>query len=193
MKIINTEQGSKEWLEYRKSKIMATDVPVILGSNPWKTKFELWEEKLGFRPAPQLNDAMRRGQLLEPEARKLACELIGIQFEPCVCESLEYPWLAVSLDGLSKCGKYILEIKCPKESTHLEAIQNCYPSYYYDQIQSQLLVTGADTCYYFSYRPEWKEKPYAIINIYSDLEKRLEILRKGKEFYNQMCTMSSPE
>src|ERR1700722_13914293 len=171
MKIINLQQGSKEWLDYRKSKVMATDVPVILGSNPWKTTLELWEEKLDFRPPTQLNDAMRRGQELEPEARKLACELIGIEFEPCVCESSEYPWLAESLDGLSKCGRYILEIKCPKEATHIDAINGIVPPYYTDQKQDQLLVTGAEMCYYFSYRPVIKNKEYAIIEVYPDLEK----------------------
>ncbi len=119
--------------------------------------------------------------------------MIGIQFEPCVCESSQYPWLAASLDGLSECTEYILEIKCPKHETHLNAIQNRYPSYYYDQIQLQLLVAGAEICFYFSYRPECKENPYKIIETRPDLEKHAEILHKGKEFYTQMCTMCSPE
>ena len=63
MSIIPLEQGSAKWLEYRKSKVMATDSPILLGSNPWRTPIELWEEKLGLREPQPLNDAMRRGQL----------------------------------------------------------------------------------------------------------------------------------
>lgn len=193
MPIIDLEQGSQAWLDYRKSKIMATDTPIILGSNPWKTKLELWEEKLGFKPPIEINDAMRRGQELEPEARKLAWKMIYQDFFPNVIEADDDPWLAASLDGISKCGKYILEIKCPKESTHLEAINQAIPEYYLDQMQHQLLVTKAKMCYYFSYRPEYKDQQYAIINVYPDLEKQAKILEKGYEFYQDMQTMNPPE
>jgi len=195
MPAIHLEQGSNEWLEYRKSKIMATDISVILGNNPWKKKLELWEEKLGLRPPTQLNAAMKRGQDLEPEARKLASDFIGIDFEPCVYQSDKFPWLAASLDGISINIKepYVLEIKCPKEFTHVDATNDIIPGYYIDQIQTQLLVTGASICYYFSYRPEYKEKPYAIIPVHKDPEKQAEIIEKGQEFYIQMCTMNPPE
>lgn len=193
MGIITLEQGSEDWLKYRESRVMATDVPVILESNKWKTKLQLWEEKLRHRPPTEMNDAMRRGQLLEPEARKLASDFLGIDFEPCVYQSDKYPWLAASLDGISKCKKYILEIKCPKASTHEDAIDNRIPDYYRDQIQDQLLVTQAEICYYFSYRPENKDKPYAIVEIYPDLEKHEIIVQKSKEFYIQMCRMDPPE
>jgi putative phage-type endonuclease len=194
MGIIALEQGSNDWLKYRQSKVMATDTPILLGSNPWKTKLELWEEKLGLRPAQQLNDAMKRGQELEPTARKLASEIIGIEFEPCVWESDKYPFMAASLDGLSSCGNYILEIKCPKEKTHLDAINEVIPAYYWDQMQHQLAcLNDVQICYYFSYRPEYEKNPYAIIAVSPFLERRLEILEKSQEFYINMCTMNPPE
>lgn len=193
MPVIQHEQGSQAWLDYRKSKIMATDIPIILGSNPWKTPLELWEEKLGFSPPTQLNEAMERGQRLEPEARKLASELIGIDFQPCVFQSENYPWLACSLDGISPCGKYILEIKCPKEFIHCDAINQIYPSYYCDQIQTQLLVNKSMICYYFSYRPEYKEQQYALVETYPDFEKYADIAEFGYQFYTLMCTMNPPK
>jgi len=187
-------QGSDKWLQYRQSRIMATDAPVILGSNPWKTKLELFEEKLGLRPPPSLNPAMERGTLLEPAARQLASELISVDFRPVVVESTKHPWLASSLDGLGWCkNQYILEIKCPKASTHDDALDDRIPEYYRDQIQTQLLCSEAGICYYFSYRPERKDKPYAIIEVYPDLEKQAEIIEKGYEFYKQMCQMEPPE
>jgi putative phage-type endonuclease len=194
MTIILLEQGSPEWLQYRQGKVMATDSSVLTGSNPWKKPIELWEEKLGLRESQKLNEAMKRGQELEPEARKLASLEIGIEFEPCVFESDQYPFMAASLDGLSECHSYILEIKCPKEKTHLEAIDGHIPPYYLDQIQHQLkCVQGAECCFYFSYRPEYKQKPFIIIRIRPDVERQLEIMEKNQEFYIQMCTMSPPE
>lgn len=195
MPIIQLEQGSPQWLLYRSGRIMATDTPVILGSNPFKSRLELWEEKTGLREPTKLNDAMRRGQELEPEARRLASEILGISFEPCVIESQEFPWMAASLDGLNNCinNIYILEIKCPKSSTHDDAIDGKIPEYYRDQIQHQLFVTGASICYYFSYRPERKDKPYAIMEIYPDSVKQAKIYIGGVAFYKQMCDFEAPE
>jgi putative phage-type endonuclease len=193
MTIIQLEQGSKEWLEYRQGKIMATDISIIIGSNHFKTARELWEEKLGLKEPTPLNEAMKRGQTLEQEARQLANFKIGFEFEPCVFESDKYSWMAASLDGLTNSMMFILEIKCPKERTHVESIEGTIPSYYLDQMQHQLLCTGAEKCYYFSYRPEFESKPYVIIEIFPDLEKHEEIISKGKDFYLKMCTMSPPE
>lgn len=204
MTVIEHEQGSEAWKQWRMSRITATDISIILDSNPFKTKLELWEEKLGFRQPTQLNSAMKRGQVLEPEARKLASELLEMEFDPCVLQHDSYSWLAASLDGLvtkydenvsgeQVCFDYILEIKCPKGSTHDDALDCRIPKYYRDQMQTQLLVSGAEICYYFSYRPERKDKPFAIIEVFPDKEKQAEIIEKGYEFYIQMCTMQPPE
>lgn len=193
MPVVQLEQGSQAWLDYRKKKIMATDIPIILGSNPFKTKLELWEEKLGFRESTKINTAMERGQRLEPEARTLASHEIGTSFDPCVLEHSKYTWLAASLDGMSKGGYTIIEIKCPKDATHQDAIEGIIPPYYEDQIQVQLLVSGAGCCIFFSYRPERKDKPYAIIEVYPDHEKQAEIIEKGYKFYQDMCNMNPPE
>jgi len=192
---IDLQQGTDKWIEYRKSRIMATDIPIILGSNSWSSELQLWEEKLNIQIPQSLNDAMKRGQLLEPEARKLAIHLIGIHFEPCVYQSNKYPWLAASLDGIStQCqNAYILEIKCPKEFTHLDSHEGNIPFYYLDQIQHQLLVTDAKICYYFSYRPEYVDQPYIIQEIHPDLQKQKEIIEKSYNFYYNLCNWNPPE
>src|ERR1700679_38165 len=153
--IKNLVQNTPEWHDFRAAHIMATDIPCILGSNPWVTKQQRWEEKLKLRPPVEMNDAMRRGILLEEEACILASKIIEIDFRPFVVESTKYPWLAASLDGMGwmKNG-YILEIKSPKDSVHNDAINGIIPIYYADQVQTQLLCSEAHICYYFSYRPE---------------------------------------
>lgn len=193
MPVISLVQGSDNWLAYRKERVMATDTPVLLGSTPWKEKLQLWKEKQGLVPATEMNDAMRRGIMLELPARELASIQLNMEFNPMVYESDEFPWLAASLDGISSCREYILEIKSPKESTHMNAIEQIIPEYYIDQMQHQLLVTQAKHCFYVSYRPEYRECPLVIIEIKPNIEKQLEIIEKGHEFYIQMCTMNAPE
>lgn len=192
MPLIELIQGSDQWKQWRMSRITATDIPIILGSSPFKTKLELWEEKLGLRPPQPLNAAMARGQALEPEARKLASDLLDIDFRPVVMESTKYPWLAASLDGLGWCkNQYILEIKCPGLKGHEAAINGIIANYYIDQMNHCLLVTGCEKCYYCSYYPN-HEKELIIIEVYPDHEKQTEIIAKGQEFYINMCTMKPP-
>lgn len=189
---LDIEQGTQKWHSYRECHIMATSASIIMELNPFKTELQLWEEMMGFIPKTKVNAAMERGTRLEPEARTLAIEVIGIQFEPCVYESDKYNWMAASLDGLSECGQYVLEIKCPNEKTHEMAINEMVPEYYMAQMQHQIAVTNAKLCYYFSYRPENPQK-YAIIEIKRDDGFIEKMILKEDQFWTQLCTMQPPE
>lgn len=193
MPLIDLEQGSEKWLEYRLSKIMATDASVIIKNNPWCTPLEKWEEKLQLRPQQPMNAAMKRGQDLEPVARELFIKEKGISMAPCVYENEKLSWQAASLDGMCDFGSTLLEIKCPNESTHNLAIQGGVKDYYWTQIQHQLAVTNADMCYYFSYRPENKSNPYAIVEIFPDWEYISVLTEMELDFYIRICTMQPPE
>ena len=39
-------QGSQEWLDYRRTVITATDIPVLLGISPYRCEADLADEKL---------------------------------------------------------------------------------------------------------------------------------------------------
>jgi putative phage-type endonuclease len=170
MKIINLEQGSQEWLSWRKTVITATDCSCIMGNNPWTTENKCWQRKLGLIPEQKSNEAMERGKRLEPEARAHFNERYGFDMNPEVVESSEFNFLGASLDGISESGYTILEIKCGGSKLHSMASKGEIPQYYLDQMQHQLLVTGASKCFYYSYdgtdgicievfpEPEFKEK-----------------------------------
>lgn len=192
MKILDILQGSDEWKNLRLSKITGTDAAILTGSNIWKSKLELWEQKLLISQPDECTPKMKRGSDLEEPARLLLNEALGIEFKPAVVISDLYPHMMASLDGLSPCGRFMCEIKCPSLHSHEQAIQNCYASYYYDQMNHCLLVTGCEKCYYCSYFPGHAQE-IAIIEIYPDLEKQAEIIAKGKEFYLNMCTMNPPK
>jgi putative phage-type endonuclease len=151
MKLINVEQGSPEWLAWRKTVITATDCPAILGSSPWVTPYQCWQRKLDLLAEQQCNEAMERGKRLEPEARTHFIERYGIEMIPAVVESTDFEFLGASLDGITQTGRSILEIKCGGSKLHTMAIQGTIPEYYMDQMQHQLLVTKAEKCFYYSY------------------------------------------
>lgn len=144
-------QGSEEWLELRKSHIGASDAPVIMGVSPWKSIYQLWQEKVGFSIPRGCSPAMQRGLNLEPLARETFTEMTGIYVEPSVIFSFKNPWMMASLDGIDSTGKYIVEIKCAGESDHAAAIRKEIPSKYYPQLQHQLAVCELESMYYFSF------------------------------------------
>lgn len=144
-------QGSTEWLTARRSGIGGSDASIIMGEVPWGTPYKLWKEKLGLGEAPVETERMKRGKDLEPFARDAFVKSKGIHMEPKTVWSSSHPWMFGSLDGISPCGKYILEIKCPGEKDHQCAKDGQMPLKYRAQVQHYLAVTGAEMCYYYSY------------------------------------------
>lgn len=145
-------QNSPEWLEFRKNKIGASDAASILGVSPFKTKYELWEEKVGVRQNRR-TAAMQRGHDLEEEARQAFERETKIIVFPQVKVSAQHNFMMASLDGMDIEEQNFVEIKCPGVKDHEVALQKKVPEKYYPQLQHQLSVTGLDIGYYFSYRP----------------------------------------
>lgn len=192
-KIIELEQGSAPWLAFRKNHITATDSGIILGLNPWKTPYQLWEEKLGLREPEPENDKMREGTLLEEKARRFINEKCHFNnFRPVVLQSTIYPFMMASLDGFddNKAGPIprILEIKCGKNSHEL-ALKNEIPSYYMAQLQKQIFVTQLPKISYLSYRSD--EDTYEITVQRDDafIEKMIEA---EKEFFKMLMDFTPP-
>lgn len=158
------EQGSNEWLEWRKKGIGGSDVAAILGISPWKTAFRLWQEHRGLvKNDYKENFAMRRGTENEPKARALVEFLTGKTWAPALIESDERPYFIGSLDGQN--GNEILEIKVPSERLVL-AIENLgteptqqqvkekIPPYYISQMQYYMKIANAKRCLFVCFHPE---------------------------------------
>lgn len=172
MKLVQLEQGTQEWLEWRKGLITASDVPIIMGVSPYSTARELWERRKGLLAEVQDNPGMRRGRELEPVARDLAEKSIDGFFQPACCQSDEYPFMGASLDGLALGTGDVLEAKCPSEDDHLIAMNGNVPSKYLPQVQAQAIATGCNKLYYASYRPGAKQE-FVLLNL-SGAELRLQ-------------------
>ena len=144
---LSLEQGTAEWLELRKTKITATDSAVIMGISPWKTKQQLYHEKLSDDPPSPPNAYMQRGIDLEPVARELFIIKTGHKMVPKVVIK---DWAMASLDGINLWDE-ILEIKCAGQKDHAIAMSGKIPKHYYPQLQHQMYVCNSEKAFYFSF------------------------------------------
>lgn len=192
MSALVLEQNSPEWLQMRKSKIGASDAPIIMGISPWKTAYRLWQEKLDLVELSPLNWAMQRGHDLEDEARKLANQITTIDFKPIVMIHREYPWMMASLDGFDESSESILEIKCPGLKSHQKYVDGELPEMYYAQIQHQLAVSGLSRAVFFSYHPDHTQK-HAIICVCRNEDFISKMIEQELKFFDCMESFIAPE
>jgi putative phage-type endonuclease len=150
-KIVQLVQGSEAWLAHRRGLRNASETPAVLGVSPWMTPCQLWLQKTG-RAVPEVNEAMRRGTALEPQARAAYEDQTGLVMQPLVLQDGLY---SASLDGMTLAGDLIVEIKVPyrgQGSTLWQAVETGeVPVYYLAQIQHQLMVSGAALAHLWVY------------------------------------------
>lgn len=186
--MIDLQQQTPEWFEFRKTKIGASEASIILGINPWKTARQLMEEKLGLKEPQPTNQYMQRGIDLEPKARKCFIEMTEIEVNPAVLVHSKYEWMMASFDGLSKHKLIAVEIKCNGSKNHEMARNGEIPDYYYCQMQHQMAVADLNEMYYFSFDGE--EGIKFIVN--RDDEYIEKLIEREKEFYQMMMDYELP-
>jgi putative phage-type endonuclease len=190
MKIIKSfQQNTPEWIEWRKNKIGSSDASIILNVSPWTSPMQLWERKLDIAPEQKESLAMSRGKALEHEARCEFIQLKNMSFAPEIVQHAQHDFLIASLDGLSVCEKYAVEIKCSGREDHLLALQGIVPKKYVPQLQHQLAVTGLDMIYYYSY----DGVNNACIEVQRDQEYIDKLIQEELKFYTYMVTCTPPE
>ena len=183
------QQNSDQWTTWRSKGLGSSDAPVIMGVSPWKTPYQLWEEKIGIGKTFQGNFATQRGHDMEPKARA-AFELeTGFEFNAVVAEHASYPYIRASLDGFNAELNAILEIKCPGKDDHALAVSGKVPEKYWPQLQHQLLVTGAKQCYYYSYDGETG----ATVIVMPDIPYITTLLQAETAFWDLVMNKMPPE
>jgi len=147
------EQGTDEWLAWRKSGIGASEIAAVIGISPFKTAHGLWQEKTGAVEGFKGNAATQRGSDLEEVAR-VAYEVGRTDVNTantCLTHD-SYTFIKASLDGWID-DEIIIEIKCPLAKNY-EAMKEEIPAYYIAQMQQQMLVSGAKRCVFWVFDPE---------------------------------------
>jgi putative phage-type endonuclease len=149
MKIIPYEQGSNEWLNWRRSVIGGSDSGAVLGLNQFKTEKQIWQNKV-FGWDECISEKMKEGQRLEPLAREAYNKEKGMIFKPIVGQCKSIPYIGASFDGISEDLTRAVEIKCGK-NYHRLAKEGKAPSYLYSQLQHQIYVADLTGIDYFSF------------------------------------------
>lgn len=181
------EQGTQEWHDLRRTKIGASDAAAIMGICPYRTAFQLWEEKILGKSQEQ-SGAMARGSAMESEARECFEKLMNIVVMPKVVIHDKHTWMMASLDGISFDGTTIVEIKCPNKEVHALAEKGEIPEHYMSQVQHQLAVTGATKAYYFSYNG----KQGALVEVFADDKFITKMIKEEEKFYEFMIKKETP-
>lgn len=182
------EQGSEDWLKWRQGGIGSSDAPVIMQVSPYKTPFQLWEEKTSGLSSGAMNWAMSRGHDLEPIARANYEINQGVEMPAMLMEHSEHKFLRASLDGCNEEKQIILEIKCASKEDHATAQRGSVPEKYFPQLQHQLLVTGYKTVHYFSF----DGVAGVLVEIKRDEEYLKKLLEEELKFWSFITTKTPP-
>ena len=153
MNIININQNTDEWLEWRNTGLGASDAATILGKNPYQTAFDLWEIMTNRKKPLDLsnNPNVQRGNELEPLARASAEKFLKMKLDVlCATESND-PYVMASFDGINLDNEIVCELKCPHETTFLDVAskkrKSAFYLVYWIQVQQQLYVSKAKKAY----------------------------------------------
>lgn len=190
MSLINLEQGSDDWLIWRKKGLGSSDVATILGINPYKTAHELWMEKTGAKKPEDIsnNYAVKRGQALEPLARDLFNSMTESQFTPATFIYDKIPQFKFSADGIDFDKNEIIEIKSMGEKNHQKVIDTKQPPHYYvHQCLWGLMITGAKVCHFIAYNPSFPN-PIEVLPIYPDENEFKIMTEKALIFWDMVET-----
>ena len=137
--VLDIQQRTPEWHEWRRRVIGASEVGALLGRSPWLTPRELWEVKTGRREVAE-TAAMARGRDLEEAARFAAEVEIGCDLVPGEC--IEQPELRLGASLDARAPGAVVELKCPASITSFERMRESVPEHYADQVRAQVWLAA---------------------------------------------------
>lgn len=186
------QQGSEAWHAERAKGIGGSEIAVVLGISPYKTRYQLWLEKTGLVQPADISGLphVQRGVLAEPVARKKMEDLLGRKYTPKT-----WPQKGVarcSDDGYNEDINDILEIKAMGIENHQKAHLGEVPEHYRVQCIWNMGVSGANKCYFVSVRPE-DDYDIAVVDILPDTAEFHEMVAEAEKFWELVKTKTPPE
>lgn len=164
---VQLEQGSQEWLEFRRGYAMASETPAILDISPYQRRHDIRRVKAGGS-GQFVNAAMRKGTELEPVVRALYSE----RFEPMRPAVFYNGDFAASLDGINVAQDGLFECKVPSTGWASDrgaaALKGDLLPHDYAQVQHQLMVTEAEWCDFCVY--DEKERDFKLVRVTPDAD-----------------------
>lgn len=136
--------------EERRTGIGGSDAAAAVGLSPWRSAYDLWEEKVGQSPPVEQNEPMLWGKLLEDIIRREYERRTGmvVTYRKELIRHPARPWMFVHLDGeVGSTGEAILEVKTSRTGQGWgEPDTDEIPLPYLVQVHHSLAVTAAQVC-----------------------------------------------
>ena len=136
--------------EERRTGIGGSDAAAALGLSPWRSAYDLWEEKIGQAPPVEQTEPMLWGKLLEDTIRREYARRTGyeVHYRQDMIRHPVRSWQFAHLDGeVGTDGRRILEVKSARMGIGWgEPETDEIPQPYLIQVHHSLIVTAAEVC-----------------------------------------------
>jgi len=189
------KQSGKEWMLWRHKGIGSSDAAATLGESPYKTTYQLWEEKILDEPDLEKEKGksfiFAKGHRLEPKARALYELEHSETFNQELFERVDFPFMKASVDGFNKELNRGIEIKYVGKNAFEAAQNGDVPKHYHIQMQHQILVTGADAVDYVAYNDELDK--IAIVHVKPDVPLLKKLHKAEIKFWEQVQSKTPPD
>lgn len=132
-----------QWLEERRKGVGGSDIAAIMGLSPFKTAYQVYQEKRKEVKDWQGNEATDWGKRMEPALRQWYSDVTGrcVRTPEKIITNSKYPFMLASLDGFTDDPRGV-EIKTARSQKGWgEPGTNEIPDYYLLQVQHYMAVT----------------------------------------------------
>lgn len=181
----------EEWKEWRRQGIGGSDASVVMGVSPWKTAFELYNEKCNIPPALEEDDnwaAKEIGRALEDTVIKMFERKTGLKAKKAkiLYRHPLYPWMQANLDAIVELEdgrRGILEIKTSHPGRAKEWSNDGLPYEYELQGHHYMAVMDLDFCFFACLFLSEFEPVIRFIG--RDMEMETEIIEAEQHFWQE--------
>lgn len=153
---VHTENLTEdEWLAYRRKGIGGSDVASALGMSPYRTKRELYYDKIGVDPVEQSDDKsimFQIGHLLEDVVAQIFAKKTGFTVfrDQTMYQHPLFPFMLADVDRfihLQDGRTAILECKTAHYDTMCKWANDAVPRHYEMQVRHYMSVMNIDVAY----------------------------------------------
>jgi len=176
MKLLTLEQNTPEWEAFRKTRVGASDIGILMEGRE-REIHDLLQEKRGLKEK-YVTDAMRGGNEMEAEAIEWLIDRTAPQKITALHDTPD-DWLMASFDFFDAKNKKGAEIKCPIVVLDMPNEHKHYKRWWW-QIQAQMAVSGLKKWELVVYSPGKQAKE----TIERDEGAIVKLKEKGRWFFD---------
>lgn len=193
MRAVQLQQGTPEWLAWRKGVIGGSDAPAIEGNCPYRTLRAVYCDKkdIPYVGGREISDYMSaQGKKVEELIRTDFRNQTGVEMFPACGEHDKFKYIAGSFDGLDLKKLGVLEAKLVGAEVLAAAKSKAkIPDHHMTQIQHLMEVADVDTAHWYGH--DGKQLGI-VVPIKRDKKYAKGLLEKEHAFHDLLITSVLP-